>query len=100
MRLNAKQNILANIGLSAGLTKRQSEQIHAPGKEAVVFALLQLAQRTELSNTEPHAVLTAEARRYSKAGVLHGGETGWRVNGKTHWLQRRCGIITAVKKER
>jgi len=33
-----------------------------------------------------------------KAGVLHGDETGWRVNGKTHWLwcftSRRATIFT------
>jgi len=26
------------------------------------------------------------AEDIQKAGVLHGDETGWRVNGKTHWL--------------
>jgi len=36
---------LTNIDLKAGLTKQQPEQIYALGKEAVVFALLQLAQR-------------------------------------------------------
>jgi len=45
MQLKAKQYILANIALTAGLTKQQPEQIYALGKEAVVFALLQLAQR-------------------------------------------------------
>jgi len=54
---NTKQNILDDIDLAAGLTKQQAEQIYALGnkqqaeqiyalgKEAVVFALLQLAQR-------------------------------------------------------
>ena len=37
---------MANIDLTAGLTKQQAEQIYALGREAVVFALLQLAQRS------------------------------------------------------
>jgi len=45
MKVHTKQNILADIDLAAGLTKQQAEQIYALGKEAVVFALLQLAQR-------------------------------------------------------
>ena len=45
MQLNTKQNILDDIDLAAGLTKQQAEQIYALGKEAVVFALLQLARR-------------------------------------------------------
>ena len=36
-----------------------------------------------------------------KAGVLHGDETGWRVNGKTHWLwcftSHRATIFTVER---
>jgi transposase len=38
-----------------------------------------------------------------KAGVLHGDETGWRVNGKTHWLwcfTSRTATIFTVERSR
>lgn len=61
MQLNAKQHILANIDLTAGLTQQQAEQIYALGKEAVVFALLQLAQRAaEQKPTNLPAAIAAD----------------------------------------
>ena len=58
MQLNTKRNILDDIDLAAGLTKQQAEQIYALGKEAVVFALLQLARRAVESrpNNLPAAI--------------------------------------------
>jgi len=56
MQLNAKQNILAGIDLTAGLTKQQAEQIYALGKEAVIFALLQQAQMLVAKNNLPAAI--------------------------------------------
>ena len=44
MNLSTEQNVLGNLPLSCGLTKQQAEQIYEQGKEAVVFALLQLAK--------------------------------------------------------
>lgn len=38
-----------------------------------------------------------------QAGVLHGDETGWRVNGKTHWLwcfTSRTATIFTIEKSR
>ena len=44
MNLNTEQNVVGNLPLGCGLTKQQAEQIYEQGKEAVVFALLQLAK--------------------------------------------------------
>jgi len=44
MNLSTEQNVVGNLPLSCGLTKQQAEQIYDQGKEAVVFALLQLAK--------------------------------------------------------
>lgn len=57
MQLNAKQNILDDIDLAAGLTKQQAEQIYALGKEAVIFALLQQAQMLVEKNNLPAAIV-------------------------------------------
>ncbi len=46
MQLKAKQYVLADIDLTAELTQQQAEQIDDLGREAVVFALLQLTQRS------------------------------------------------------
>ena len=56
MHLNAKQNVLAGIDLTAGLTKQQAEQIYALGKEAVIFALLRQAQMLAEKNNLPAAI--------------------------------------------
>ena len=61
MKLNAGQNILADIDLSSGLTKQQAEQIYAQGKEAVVFVLLALAKlATEQKPTNLSAAIAAD----------------------------------------
>ena len=44
MNLSTEQNVVGNLPLSCGLTKKQAEQIYEQGKDAVVFALLQLAK--------------------------------------------------------
>ena len=44
MKLSTEQNVATNLPLGCGLTKQQAEQIYEQGKEAVVFALLQLAK--------------------------------------------------------
>lgn len=61
MQLNAKQRILPGIDLTAGLTEQQAEQIYALGKEAVIFALLQLAQKVaEPKSTNLPAAIAAD----------------------------------------
>jgi transposase len=44
MNVNADHNTLGEVAVGPGLTKAQAERIYEQGKEAVVFALLRLAQ--------------------------------------------------------
>lgn len=44
MKLSTEQKVADNLSLGPRLTKQQAEQIYEQGKEAVVFALLQLAK--------------------------------------------------------
>ena len=44
MKPSTEQNVPDKLSLGCGLTKQQAEQIYEQGKEAAVFALLQLAK--------------------------------------------------------
>lgn len=52
MKQRTGQNILDDIDLLTGLTEQQAERIYEQGKEAVVFALLQLAQMSVQSKPQ------------------------------------------------
>lgn len=61
MKQRTGQNLLSDIDLLAGLTEQQAESIYEQGKEAVVFALLQLAQIAAQSRSpNPQAAIAAD----------------------------------------
>lgn len=89
MRLNAEQNIVADIDLAAGLTPEQAMQIYQQGQEAVVFALLALSKlAAEQRHINLPAVIASDPstpsaqkpvftrpndkRRHKKPGQKHG----------------------------
>jgi hypothetical protein len=45
MKENAEHNAVVDMAIGPGLTQVQAERIYEQGKEAVVFALLQLSKQ-------------------------------------------------------
>jgi transposase len=59
MKVSTEQNVPDNLPLGSSLTKQQAEQIYEQGKEAVVFALLQLAKMA--AEQKPNNLMAAIA---------------------------------------